>query len=684
MKSRNSGNNQRWRWAAAAAVAVYCVLGLLLLLQNPGLQYDEALQILGAVHMLNSPEELNLAHDPDTWVCPFNRCIPLMTVRYVGALKEYLCLPMFALFGTPAEVLRLASLLLGALGIAGIASLLGAHVGWPVAAATALVLAVHPAYVDLTVFDNGAVAIWMGTLGLLCLSVSRYLRLRTWQAAFWVGVAIGLGVWSRANFAWLVAALLVAALLTLGRHLLLPMSHYAAWVGGGLAGGLPFFLYQIQSKGGTWEALSMFRAEGSLADRLTTRAVMLAETLLSDREHRAIWDGPPLPDWQAWLFPAAVLTACLVCLFCLGPAPGLRRPWGRLLVLALLLLGGVMFFSRLPVSEHHLIALVPLAAAVTVLAGAQIARTSRFGLAAVVALASVYLGSALYWQVAAIRGLHATGGTGQWSDAVFALSDHLQREYPEEEIKILDWGLQYNLYYLSGGKLRSREIYAAEQPDSGSQAAALAEHIRDGGVFLLNGPENSHFPAASGTFLKLLAEMRPTYRRNVVRQRSGLVYAEIIQVDGMSGTAEPSTVGAPAATSSVSMADPLAAPQLAGFHQVEEAAWRWSKRRFAITLGVPERLRQEGGRLQLRVFLPDASFERLGPVRLSASVNGHALEPESLNGSGQRTLSFDLPAGVLRRGGNRFEFTLDKALPPNARDGRELGVIVHGASLEAR
>src|SRR6476660_6689769 len=101
-----------WPWVLRGAVAVYCLWAGLLTLQNPGFQYDEALLVLGSVHMRHSPRELTLPHDPDTWVCPGGRCFPLMTVRYVGAIKEYLCLPLFAAFGAGAETVRLLSTLL--------------------------------------------------------------------------------------------------------------------------------------------------------------------------------------------------------------------------------------------------------------------------------------------------------------------------------------------------------------------------------------------------------------------------------------------------------------------------------------------------------------------------------------------------------------------------------------------
>src|SRR5215813_12287951 len=192
--------------AVWGALALYCLWASLLILANPGFQYDEALLVLGAVHMRHSAGELTLPHDPNTWFCPSSRCFPLMTVRYVGAIKEYLCLPLFAAFGPSAEVVRIVSTLLGMLGLYGIGVLISGQMSPAAAAVTACAIAMNPAYVDLTVFDNGTVAIWMGALGVLCLAASRYLRQQTVRAAFWLGASMGLGVWARANFVWLLVA----------------------------------------------------------------------------------------------------------------------------------------------------------------------------------------------------------------------------------------------------------------------------------------------------------------------------------------------------------------------------------------------------------------------------------------------------------------------------------------------
>src|ERR1700686_719472 len=111
--SRPTLADQRWLQALRFALVVYLLLGALMIRQKPGLQYDEALHVIGAVHMRHLPhQELTLPHDPDTWVPVLGRWFPLMTLRYTGAVKDYLCWPLFAQFGTRTSLVRMVSLML--------------------------------------------------------------------------------------------------------------------------------------------------------------------------------------------------------------------------------------------------------------------------------------------------------------------------------------------------------------------------------------------------------------------------------------------------------------------------------------------------------------------------------------------------------------------------------------------
>jgi hypothetical protein len=674
-----------WQCALIAALMVYCFWGIVLIAQNPGLQYDEALLVLGSVHMRHSPQELTLPHDPNTWFCAFGRCFPLMTVRYVGAIKEYACLPLFALFGARTEIVRLVSMLMGLLGIWGIATLTRNHVSRPAAAMTAFVIAIHPAYVDLTVFDNGTVSVWMGALGILCLAVSGYLRQSNARTAFWTGCAIGVGVWARANFLWLVAAIFAATLIMSGKRFLLPASHWAAGLVGALVGGSPLLAYQLLSKGGTWEAMGMFAASEGLRERVSSRWIMFSEAMLSDREHRAIWNGPPMPDWQRWLFPMIILAACFVCLTARGESDRARSLWARIIALTFLLLGAILFMSRMMVAEHHLIVLVPLAALVTVFASAMITTRHRWGRAIVAGVAALYVGSALYWQFAAIQGLHRSGGVGQWSDAIFALAGNLQHKYSGREVKILDWGLQNNLYVLSDGKLRSREIFWDASVDQSGLHRPWMDEIREGGIFLLNGPDNRQIPAASTGFLQALSESHPSARRFIIPQRNRLPYAEIFEVEPNTGQyVRPPPPNNDGLSSSISTGDVRFANQLEGFYQIEAGGWRWTKREFSVTLRSPDGFEQAGVRLILQLYIPDFTVQKLGSITLTARLGDRVLAPETYQDPGKHTFTRDIDTAGIHPGPIRIDFSLDKCLPPSEVEGRALGIVVQKVALESK
>ena len=380
--------DRQWSWAVLAAIGVYFVFGLLLIAQKPGLQYDEAQLVTGAVDLRHSHAETTLAHAPNSWYCKRGYCFPLMAEeRYIGAIKEYVCWPLFALFGPHAWLIRLISLMFGAIGIWGVAKFVGEQTSRAAGVAVALALAVHPAYLDMNTFDNGAVGAMMAGLGLLCAALAFYLDRRILAAAFWVGAAAGFAVWTRANFAWTVIAGAVAAALVFGRRVLIPLKHWIAILAGGIVGGFPLLLYNVVSHGGTWEATSMFVARQPMGVLLSSRLFMLAETLLSDGEHRVMWGMRELPQWELWIFPIVVGIACVVCLARL-------RSVAQFAAIAFLLLAGLLFSTRMQITEHHLIALIPLAVVVVVLAFAALQARFRWGWVLAACFGALYGGAA--------------------------------------------------------------------------------------------------------------------------------------------------------------------------------------------------------------------------------------------------------------------------------------------------
>lgn len=596
---------RHYQYFLVAAVTLYWLIGGALAASHSGLQYDEALLVQGGVHLLNERTELPLPHDPNTWWCLGQRCLPLMTVRYVGAVKEYAGVLWFALFGTTAFAVRTLSLVLAGLVVYGTGRLVGYLCSPGAGVAAAVLLAVHPALVDQSMFDNGTVAAPFLALGWLLLALVRYGEAASVRRALALGVAAGFGVWCRANFTWVLFALVCALHIDLWRWWRARQSHALACLGGLALGSLPFWIYQVISRGGTFAVFGLFPAQESWPQRLAVRWAMFSESLVSDREHRAIWGGGAVPAWQAWLF-ALVLVAALVWMW-------RRQPR---LVIATVVLYALHFGSTVQVAEHHFVTALPLAVAVVAATGWRW-------------LLPGYLTIALFWQYAAWQGLRATGGVGQWSDAIVAVEKAIADRQQGRTVQIADWGLQNNLFVLSRGRLRSRE-WIGEERD--------APPLDKGGLVLVGGARNTFFPSGQVTAARLAAADCEQFF-----ERSGALYARLCDV-------EPG--GARAAD----------VVKETGLYPAEAgAAWRWSRREFSFEL-----VRPANG-FVLEIHVPPAVIEKLGAVTLRAA----GTMPARYDRPGDYRYVRDLASA-------RLEFSLDKALAPSAGDSRELGVIVRG------
>jgi len=133
-------------------------------------------------------------------------------------------------------------------------------------------------------------------------------------------------------------------------------------------------------------------------------------------------------------------------------------------------------------------------------------------------------------------------------------------------------------------------------------------------------------------------------------------------------------------SSAIRVADPQAAPQLLkGWHLVEEDRWRWTERKFSLALKIPAT--GKPATLELKFSLPEAVLSRLGPVTLAATINGVPLPKETYTQSGDQTYTRAVAGEALTGAIARLDFELDKALPPNDVDKRELGLVVSTVAL---
>jgi tRNA (mo5U34)-methyltransferase len=126
---------------------------------------------------------------------------------------------------------------------------------------------------------------------------------------------------------------------------------------------------------------------------------------------------------------------------------------------------------------------------------------------------------------------------------------------------------------------------------------------------------------------------------------------------------------------------------LEGWHESEETGWRWTRREFAVQirgLGAlttnRTALAMKGRALTMKIYVPEESLQRLGPLTLSSSASGRELEPATYETPGLHTLVRHLDAA----GGAELllRFRLSGALPPDQDDDRERGIIVGSIEVE--
>lgn len=142
------------------------------------------------------------------------------------------------------------------------------------------------------------------------------------------------------------------------------------------------------------------------------------------------------------------------------------------------------------------------------------------------------------------------------------------------------------------------------------------------------------------------------------------------------------TVEEPAELSSrISMGEPRDESQLLnGFYQIESDAWRWTGRKFAISLRPPLGGRLKGAKLELACAVADAIADQLLPLTIRATVAGRPLEPQRLTAAGQQTVTFPVPKEALTEDAVVVEFELDK-VARLGDESRDLGLIAASAGF---
>ena len=140
----------------------------------------------------------------------------------------------------------------------------------------------------------------------------------------------------------------------------------------------------------------------------------------------------------------------------------------------------------------------------------------------------------------------------------------------------------------------------------------------------------------------------------------------------------------PQLASVVRMADASAKTQLvSGFYGLENNSWRWTSGKFSAMLRTPPGAAQSGATVTLAFTVPEVIIQKLGPISLTAMVNGMVLKTEQYEKTGTEIFTADLLPAMLTTDSVKVDFVLDKSLPPGT-DKRELGLIATSVGISPK
>ena len=440
-------------------------------LSSPGLYYDEA--VFGGLAKDFLTGEIHGRHMPNNEVATvFGRPFPVFVQPYLGALKSWMLMPAFSLFGINVAVLRATNLCWALVALLLFLLTTWRWLGVRAALIAGAVLATDPTYFFLGVLDWGA-----AVPSFVCRCACFYLIVLWWRhrragQLFFAAFFGGLGLFNKIDFAVLLIGSAIAAVFCYG-HLLRTVlrAHRSvtalACLGFLLgAGPMLFKMRGLLMYGASGQASS---GPGELSEKLHTMMSMYDGSYF----YRLMNVGGMFEKMfqtatnpQALTGVIGVIASIAWLSTTIGNADRNRARIAVFLLLATALITAGVFLLPGAVRIHHAVLLFPLpqliiGAAVAALwertAKTAILELLRRGLIYIVML--VLVSSQLRVILKTEQVIRETGGRGHWSESLNSFCREI-RDRSDLTIVSLDWGFNEQLAFLTNGPKLSEPVWA--------------------------------------------------------------------------------------------------------------------------------------------------------------------------------------------------------------------------------
>jgi 4-amino-4-deoxy-L-arabinose transferase-like glycosyltransferase len=499
----------RFRFCAVAACVLFVLTGAAFV-SHLGLQNDESLFANAIYKPYAVAYSFRIGHST----------LPFMLMSYLGTLKAWIYRPVFSLLGTGTVAMRGPMLLAGVGSVWLFYLLLRRIAGERAALLGCGLLATDSMYLLTVCFDWGPVALQHLLLTAGMLLLVRFYQQSSHRSLAWGCFLLGLAMWDKALAIWMLSGMAVAIFAVCTKTILrvITPQRLAIAVLSFAVGALPLILYNVHSHLGTFRGNTSWdtselpikarilrgTADGNamfgwlVQDDFQTREPHLPEGLLDSASAKiSAFMANPRHDLTLYAFVLALLLAPLA-----------RGNALRAIILALIAMvvawGQMAITANAGGSVHHAILIWPLPLLVIAISFASASR--RLGAAGIPTLATVLvvmMGSSLLvtneYHVLMMR----NGGSLNWTDAIFRLSDYL-KESQSEAIYSMDWGMMDSLRLLSRGKLPLRVgTDPIDKPQLDSADRELLERLiaEPGNLYINHTKDFEFFPGVNDKFV---------------------------------------------------------------------------------------------------------------------------------------------------------------------------------------
>jgi len=497
-------------WFALGAAAILLAAPTV---RDTGLDYDEALyghltkDFLQGTHCL---QHMPGSRSIDLWGKPF----PVFVQGYLGAVKCWMLLPGFAVFGASIAVMRFTMLGWGLLGVLFLMLWVQRARGPTEAVVAGLVLVADPAFFFPTVCDWGAFvpSFFFRCAGLFFAGWWWKERRALWMAL--AGAACGIGFLNKIDFIVVLLALAAAVVLcrprAIAQSVRLEARHWTIGAGVFLLTGAPMLINCVR-----WFRSLLEVQAGARAGEFTTK-LQIAGALLDGSYFRRLMEvgglfhkmfEAPSPVWTPFGF--VLLLAILVLAFeIVSDARSKTQGWPLFLVagLGISTLGVLLLPDAIRI--HHFLLTYPFPQLIIAAAAARAwsspsPRRLQGQVVRVLSLVAVL--GVLVGHVLALRQtqqfVSATGGRGTWSKALEAFAEEI-RTRDDLVIASLDWGFHEQLSFLTDGPRLYELTWNLQE---GKPVSLLRE---TNFVYLIHPPEFSLFDYGQ-TYLQAARQADP-------------------------------------------------------------------------------------------------------------------------------------------------------------------------------